>query len=116
MRDVNMLDVAVSYEDEEVDRVEYLAMIAECLNTTESPYSRENFETNIYQEVHHVISSKQDAAAAHLVRETHRNGRRRVKFEAKARAKTTGGKGKGKGEEERDSFLTTRHFHRWQQF
>jgi hypothetical protein len=51
-----------------------------------------------------------------LVRDIHRNGRRRVKFEAKVRAKTAGRKGKGKGEEERDSFLTTRHFRRWQQF
>jgi hypothetical protein len=100
MRDANMLDVAVSYEEEEADRVEYLAMIAERLNTTDPAYSRENLETSLHREVHHVLSSKYDAAAAHVVRETHRNGRRRVKFEAKARAKTAREKGKGNGEEE----------------
>jgi hypothetical protein len=116
MRDANMLDVSVSYKDEEADRVEYLAMIAERLvNTTDSTYSCENPEINLYREVHHVLSSKDDATAAHVVRKTHRNGRRRVKFEAAALAKVAKGKGKGK-DEEHVSFLTTRHFRQWQQF
>jgi hypothetical protein len=54
--------------------------------------------------------------ASHLVRENHRNGRRRLRFEAQARSKSKGGKGKGKEEEGGSTFLTTRHFRRWQQF
>jgi hypothetical protein len=116
MRDANMLDVSVSYEDDEADRVEYLAMIADRLNTTESVYSSETSETNVRREVLLVSKSKTDAAAAHLVRENHRNGRRRLRFEAVAQAKVKEGKGKGKGNEEYSGFLTTRHFRRWQQF
>jgi hypothetical protein len=47
MRDANMLDVSVSYENEEADRVEYLAMISKRLNTTESVYSGETSGTNV---------------------------------------------------------------------
>jgi hypothetical protein len=50
MRDVNMLDVSVSYEDEEADRVEYLAMIAEHFNMTDLAYSGETSETNVLRE------------------------------------------------------------------
>jgi hypothetical protein len=47
MRDTNMLDVSVSYDDEEADRVKYLAMIAERFNTTDLAYSGETSETNV---------------------------------------------------------------------
>jgi hypothetical protein len=67
MRDANMLDVTVSYEDDEADQVEYLAMIAEHINTTDSAYSSEASKTNIYRDVLLVSSSKTDASSAHVV-------------------------------------------------
>jgi hypothetical protein len=67
MRDANMLDVSISYEEEEADRVEYLAMIAEHINTTDSAYSRVISETDVQREIHLVNSSKIDAASAHVI-------------------------------------------------
>jgi hypothetical protein len=100
MRDANMLDVTVSFEDEEADRVEYLAMIAERFNTTDSDYLRRTPEPDNYREVHFIAGSKADAASAHLQRENHRNGRRRLRFEAIAQEKAKINKGKGKDAEE----------------
>jgi hypothetical protein len=58
MRDTNMLEATVSFEDKEVDQVEYLAIVAEHLNTTESEYLCETPNSYAYREVHIVAGSK----------------------------------------------------------
>jgi hypothetical protein len=107
MREANMLQVEVSYEEELRDYTEFVAMIAETFNTTSvSAYSSEQLKCPDEPSRLKQASASEDrpfvkhSVHAVAMEPDNRNSRRRNKFEGQRLRKK--GKGKEKAEEPPD--------------